>query len=198
MSTLPFLIRAQPMIYALSWNPSDKNASVTLSDNNRTYATAGSFIGVRSLNALPSWKVYFECDVVQKDAIFGVGNASANLGSYAGANTNSWGWQIANGSKVYYNGSSASYTGAGDAAASDIIMVAIDMAAQKFWGGRNGTWHNSGNPSAGTGNAPFGSAIASSGLFVFGSANVTGKALTFRPTNSYPVPLGFTPASIVS
>ena len=35
-------------------------------------------------------------------------------------------------------------------AANDIVMIAFDVAAGKFWMGKNGTWFDSGNPAAGT------------------------------------------------
>jgi len=34
---------------------------------------------------------------------------------------------------------------------SDIVMIAFDMDADKFWIGKNGTWYNSGDPTGGTG-----------------------------------------------
>lgn len=182
----------QPIV---SWNPADKSANQNLSNSNRTATnTVASFSAVRTLQLIPNYKVYFELTVDSATLIIGVAQSGMSLANYVGSGTTSWGWQVATGSKVYYNAVNTAYTGAGDAAANDIIMIAIDMAAQKFWGGRNGTWHNSGAPASGTGNAPFitsGASIASSGLYLACSNNAAVQHVTIRQTPTYQPPSGF-------
>lgn len=179
----------QPII---SWNPADKSANITVSNNNRTLTnTVAAFSSVRSLQLIPGYKVYIEVTLDNNSLILGVGTSAMSLASYVGAGTTSWGWQSATGSKIWFNGGNTSYTGAGDSSNGDTLMLAIDMAAQKFWGGRNGTWHNSGNPAAGSGNAPFGTPIASSGLYLAGCNNQVNQYVTLRQTPFYQPPSGF-------
>lgn len=138
---------------------------------------------------IPGYKVYMEFTIDSGNPIFGIGTSAASLSNYVGSGTTGWGWQVASTSKVWHNGSNSLYSGAGDAVATDVVMVAVDIAAQKFWGGRNGTWHNSGNPGAGTGEAPFPTtAIPTSGGYLMGSINTAVTAITIRQTPTYTVP----------
>lgn len=178
---------------ALLWNSADKSADITLSNGDRTATNSvASHRMVRALAVVPSYKCYFEFTVDKSNLIIGVANSSQSLSSYVGSSTNSWGWQVASGSKVYYNGSNWSYTGAGDCVDGDKVMIAIDLAAQKMWGGRNGTWHNSGDPAAGTGSMPFGTAIPTSGVYVAAGNNSANQFVTIKQTADYTVPTGFT------
>jgi len=52
---------------------------------------------------------------------------------------------------VYLNGGSASTNIGGTVSTGDIVMMAYDPTARKWWVGVNGTWRNSGDPAAGTG-----------------------------------------------
>lgn len=79
---------------ATTWNPSDKNASVTLSGGNLTATSSatGSYVGVRATNSLSSGKGYFEFSwnnfyAVAGSAfsIVGIGTSSASLSSYVGS-----------------------------------------------------------------------------------------------------------------
>lgn len=177
----------------VSWNPSDKGTDITLSGGNLIAANGvAAFEAVRALSAVPAYKAYYEFTANSASLIIGFGKATATLASYVGSDANGWGWQTASGSKVYNAAGYNSYTGAGDVVANDIVMIAVDMAARKFWGGRNGTWHNSGNPGSGTGQATFGTALASSGLYLMASSNVASTFVTIRSTATYSVPSGFT------
>lgn len=187
------IIFIRPTRPTILWNASDKHADITLSDGNRTFTnTVASFRGVRAIPVLPGAKLYLELLNGSGVPIVGVANATAALNTFVGANVNGWGWQTGAGSKVWHNNSSSNYTGAGDTAAGDTIMIAVDAAAQKFWGGRNGAWHNSGDPAAGTGQATFPTTqIPISGLYLMGSIN-TVNSVTIKQAPTYSVPSGFT------
>jgi hypothetical protein len=73
---------------------------------------------------------------------FGGGGGQATGGSAVG---------FFGGSTIYlstFSGGFAATTFAGTAwAATNVIMIAIDLDAGKFWGGRDGVWYQSGDPS---------------------------------------------------
>jgi len=76
--------------------------------------------------------------------------SSQSLTNYIGNSTNGWGYYQTNGNKVY-NGTETSY--GASFTTNDVIGVALDMDNGKVWFRKNGTWQNSGDPSAGTGEA---------------------------------------------
>ena len=48
-------------------------------------------------------------------------------------------------------GATKDYTSYSSYTTNDVLMFAIDLDNKKFWYGKNGTWDNSGDPAAGTG-----------------------------------------------
>jgi hypothetical protein len=77
---------------ATTWNPSDKNSSVTLSNGNLTYTSsaAGSYVAVRATNSLSSGKAYYEFTWTSLPAsnsfgVIGIGSSSASLSNYVGS-----------------------------------------------------------------------------------------------------------------
>ncbi|MBI1308658.1 MAG: hypothetical protein GC129_02210 [Proteobacteria bacterium] len=60
-----------------------------------------------------------------------------------------FGYKAGNGAVYIQNTSVGTYSSAADG---DIINFAYDPSSGKVWVGKNGTWFNSGNPAAGTGN----------------------------------------------
>lgn len=52
---------------------------------------------------------------------------------------------------IWLNGGNASANIGGTVSTGDIVMMAYDPTARKWWVGVNGTWRNSGDPAAGTG-----------------------------------------------
>lgn len=111
-------------------NPSDKSADIALSGGNLTFSrTAGSgYASVRGVAGKTTGKWYFEGKLNSGTPFFGIGNASANLSSFAGATPDSAGLWMS-GSNYWVAGSGQS-TGLGTPAANDIICVKVDLDAR--------------------------------------------------------------------
>lgn len=134
-----------------TWNPSDKDSDITLSNGDLT-ATMTGFGGVRSTIGKSSGKWYFEVTVDAVASFFrqvGIGDNAFNLNDEIGNSATGWAYNYT-GVKVT-NGGGASY---GDSwAAADVIGCALDMDSGKVWWRKNGTWQASGDPASGTGAA---------------------------------------------
>jgi len=133
-----------------TWNPSDKNAGITLSGGNliatRTSGTNGSG---RATNGLSAGLVYAEFTItaVGNDPQVGFANSSALLADWLGQDANGWGYDT-NG-QFYNNGANVSTPGA--YTTGDVLGLAINFTTGKAWWRKNGTWN--GDPVAGTGQA---------------------------------------------
>jgi hypothetical protein len=139
------------MAYAV-WNPSDKEASLILSNGNLTVTQPGSsgWRSVRSTESVSSGKHYWEIEIDDAqggDTLVGVGTSSFSLSSYVGSDANSYGWY---GSGTKYTGAS-SYPYAPTYTTGDIVGIALDLDNGKIWFSKNGSW--TGDPVAGTGEA---------------------------------------------
>jgi hypothetical protein len=79
-------------------------------------------------------------------------DGTAGMGGYLGDTIDGW-CMLLDGTDngEWRNDTTLSGTSAGTFVNGDIANIAIDMDNGKIWFGRNGTWANSGNPSAGTG-----------------------------------------------
>lgn len=178
-----------------TWNPSDKNANITLSNGNLTATPGGSLSGygmVRATNSHNSGKLYFEvkCNTSAGPnyAQIGIAPSSSSLSEYPGYDSVSYGYYQQNGDK--YNNATgvafgSSYT------AGDIIGVAVDLTNGYVWFAKNNTWQASGNPSGGTNPAYSGlsgSYFPALGVYQSGS-NFTGNFTSAE--QSYSPPTGF-------
>jgi len=142
-------------------NPLDRGSSYypTISNGNLTYTAENNTQNpARGTLAFTTGKYYFEATLVTRayNPVIGVMTISSSLGT--GDNFRSlWGTQAAGWSSytggtngITSNGSNSSY---GTAMASgDLIMIAFDVDNGKLWVGKNGTWNDSADPAAGTGN----------------------------------------------
>jgi len=127
-----------------TFNPSDKDGNITLSNGDLTVES--TLIGLRSVRSTFSKNddgtayAEFTIDadpVGDGEIVIGIGNPSANLATYAGADTNSYGYYGADGKKLYDGGSETmgdTYT------VGDKIQMAYDMNNGNLWFGKNGTW----------------------------------------------------------
>lgn len=175
-----------------AWNPSDKNANITLSDSDRTFSLPGSKNGgVRSTAAINGVARYVEfvfgatgADIYFR---FGLTTSGYNTGNSPGSNTGtSIGWVVrGDGRKLYNNSDSACLA---SLTAGDVVMLFTDGSA--VWFGLNGSWN--GDPSARTGAAFTG---LSGDLYLVGggsnnSANTKSGTLQVLSAFVYPAPLG--------
>lgn len=120
----------------------------------RAYGNNTAHTICRSTHGLLSGKWYWETKRVGSDPrTAGICNEMfAPTGNYLGQNENGWG--------MYWDGSSMNCAHNGSVIATfsqaqtseDILMWAFDADTGKLWMGLNGTWLNSGDPAAGTGN----------------------------------------------
>jgi hypothetical protein len=138
-----------------TWNPARTDSKWTLSGGNLTLSknTTGS-ASAFATRGLSSGKYYWEIDLVSSavpnQQIFGVATEDEGLESGLGGGAgDSWGY-YGTGYKRY-NGNYTSW-GTGTVEG-DICMTALDMDNGKVWFGKNGTWFESGDPAAGTGEA---------------------------------------------
>jgi len=139
-------------------NPLTRMASVmTFSHNNNTITTDSSstFVTATSTLAMSSGKYYFEMKRIAERGLIGITNVETTKLNLTGQyypgdtdNTNDYGYYSDDG-KVYNNGN-PSGTGAtwGN---NDIVGCAVDLDNRKIYWHKNGTYINSGNPSAGSG-----------------------------------------------
>lgn len=167
------------------WNPADKNANITLSDNDhRAYSGYGGFVGVRSTVSFDAAtaNVYIEFDVEIADYV-GVGickSTDALTDLYTRAN-----------SRLYYSHTPVFSGGVNIATGPAFVdrdRISLVVKNGKVYWARNGVYLNSGNPVAETG-------WLVSGLTgtYFIAADIRGGAAILRVTADeldYPVPAG--------
>ena len=177
---------------AVTWNPSDKNANISLSNGNLTYtATATSWKSVRATDFKSSGKWYWEITIdvaASNHHIFGAGTADADINSYVGSNVYGYGYNGYDGKK-FYNGGSVAYGSV--YGLNDVISVALDLDNGKIWWAKNGVWQASGDPAAGTNEAFSG---LSGSFYPMGSpyTNTNAATANFGGTAfSYSMPSGF-------
>jgi hypothetical protein len=110
-----------------TWNPLDKSSSVDLSNGNLTNVGTTTNVMCRSTIFVSSGKWYYEVTLAtySGNPIFGWASSSANLASWVGNSTSSWGY-AANAMK-YSNGGGSSY--GASFGAGDVVGVAADLDA---------------------------------------------------------------------
>lgn len=134
------------------WNPSDKDASVTLSDSDKVAtSTTGTSSWVRSVTSKSAgkWRVQFVIDNFVPTQ--GVGFATAaSIGGYLGGTAAGWAYwgNYSGNALVYHNGGATGFTP--PLATADRFDLLLDIDGGKAWWRKNGTVI-SGDPVAGTG-----------------------------------------------
>ena len=168
---------ARSRVYA-TWNPADKGANVTLSNENKTLAVSGDGC-VRANIGKTSGKWYFEYYLTGSDFWFvGVGNGSQNVNAYPyspnclGAQSNAYWW---NNASSYAWGVSF---GSGQTIG---IAVDLDLGQLNFYvdGSYQGTL--SGMPSGTIYPIAGASSLATTGVV----ANFGASAFTYNPLPAY-------------
>ena len=136
---------------AVTWNPSDKGANVTLSNGNMSAeANAANADSVRATTSKSSGKWYWEI-LIDRNTVdgntVGAGTSSASLVEVPGYDANGYGYNSASGEKIHSN----SWVAYGsDFTTNDIIGIALDLDNGKIWFAKNNVWQASGNPATGT------------------------------------------------
>lgn len=133
----------------VTWNPSDKGATVSLSGSDLIAGSSSpAFASVRATLGRSTGKYYFEilCTTFGStrtglgDGAFStstyVGNSSKSAGFVSGFNTN--------------NGFTLNQAGTISLANGDVLGFAVDGDAGKAWVSKNNTWQLTGDPAAGT------------------------------------------------
>lgn len=187
---------------AVTWNPADKSALLTLSGGNliATHSAVAAFGLVRATASLGAVAAYWEVTVAPGSASMGVGfgNAAASLSNYLGSSADSIGYQ-ANG-QVYINGvlvaTIATYT------TGDVIRVARNAARTKAWfavgaGGWNNDILANQNPATGAGGISLTGLSAGPDFPMAGQyTNDVATANFGASAFAYAVPSGYAPPDV--
>ena len=182
------------MVEYNTWNSADMHANLSLSGGDLV-VTDGGPIGqklVRGIQSFSTGKFYWEYTVtITGGSAHCVGwcNSVQPTSNQVGRTTTGHGWGYHATGRIYHNNT---YDSVDTYSQGNIIMIAIDLAAGKLWFGVNGTWLDSGDPGAGTGeqrndinNLPLFPATSTYEGSQVGTANFGASAF------SYSVPSGF-------
>ena len=140
-----------PTVNYATLNPLDDDGTTTISNGNLSWRGAGDAMIASTIHVNNGkWYAEIIIDAVDgtRDPGIGIVQSSA-VRSTANPLTQSIGyWCVGpDGDKAH-----SSLTSYGSAfIAGDIMMLAVDLDDGKIWWGKNGTWFNSGDPAAGTG-----------------------------------------------
>ena len=160
MTDVPTLTSATASNFAVL-NPLDKNSSLTVSGGNLNAisdATTNWRSGAMTFGNFITGKWYYEitANSIGASTYVSAGweltslNHTSQVSGVGAAVGNNFGVLINNSLRqTKVNGSTFS-SDANANANGDVLMVAVDFDAGKGWVGKNGTWYDSGNPSAGT------------------------------------------------
>ena len=173
---------------APTWDPANKDSSITLSNGNLTCTYSGYDCGAFATAGASSGKYYWEvsCTATGGPGI-GIANSSSPTSqSNLGQNGNNWAVLLADGRKSHTGWTA--YTSAWGAG--DVMMITLDMDNGKIWWGKNGTWAASGDPAAGT-NAAFSGITGTIYPFTLSeppkvtTANFGASAFTYTPPTGF-------------
>lgn len=157
-----FFGAAAASLPTVTWNPSDKDSHISLSNGNLTLTrdtSSGAFYGVRATRGIDiaTGSGYFEIfcgngsNTIGPFTLLGIALATTSLTVGLGNDvsvSSGWAYYEGDGGKNH-NGSLQAYGTA--YGSSQIIGVTVKYGS--LWFARNGTWQNGGDPAAGTGAA---------------------------------------------
>jgi hypothetical protein len=175
----------------VTWNPADKDATITLSNNDLTATGTGNGI-VRAntdVSAVSGVKWYFEVTVGDIGSSIHIGIANVSETYFLGSSANGWSYEN-NGDKN--NGSSSSF---GDSYTTGDVIGICGSGLGKIWFAKNNVWQNGGDPENSTNEAfntvsgtVYPSVSLTNGLSVIGNFN--------KYTQTYAPPSGYIPLDI--
>lgn len=190
-----FLLKLAGGIVGQAWNGSDKDANLSL-DSTALIVTRGAaadaYKSVRALQSISGklyWEVVITTEATGTFQIMGAMTSADSLASYVGNGAHGWGYSQDGG--LYNN--AAQIIAAGTLPTStqgDTLMFALDSATGKLWVGKNGTWMQSGNPGAGTGQQATTTGTLFPAVSLYRSGYVNTAHFT-SGTMTYTVPSGF-------
>ena len=137
---------------AVTWNPADKDSDITLSNQDMTASSATPFGIVRATSGRTTGKWYFEGQWTGRISAFGLADGSSPLNNYLLSITYGWGGLghlTGPLLKIVHDGTLTD-AGSFTYVAGHVFQIAVDLDADKFWVGYDGTWLNGGDPVAGT------------------------------------------------
>lgn len=199
-------MKAMPSFFALAsspavtWNPSDKSADLTLSGSNLIATRNTGTYAYRAVRATVgkdyTGNGYFEVVITAMETggyiVVGIGTSSATLSNKVGYDANGWGYYGAEGGKKYTSNVATAY--GTSFAQGDVIGVAFKNG--KVWFAKNNTWN--GAPASDTGEAFSGITGTVFPMASLYDATAPVDAVTgrFKTTAfSYSPPSGFSPWS---
>jgi hypothetical protein len=169
------------------WSLTDKDADVAITNNDLT-ATASAQGTVRSHVGYTTGKKYVETVVDSGGGNdnwrFGVTTSTATLTNPLANSTDGWAI-VGDGDKITNSSQSAHSSALSN---TDVVGLAIDIAAGKVWFSVNGTFV--GDPAAGTGEA-FSGLTGTIHLAFSGQASPRATTLKLPGSHTYPAPSGF-------
>ena len=195
---------------------------LTLTNGNTSWVSGSPYSVTRSTLGASSGKYYFEMKVVNEgntDYEFGiVGAAGTSTSSWMGS-SGSYGYAYESNAKLRANGTAVDPWGS-TYDDGDILGCAFDLDNNKIYFSKNGSWQQSGDPSAGSngytiaaaadttagayfvGAGDFSGSSGQSGQFNFGNGYFGTSAISSAGTNAsnigifeYDVPTGYTALS---
>jgi hypothetical protein len=180
---------------AVTWNPSDKGANITLSNGNLDAEGSGAiYHAVRATTSHSTGKRYYEVLIVAGSVgIPGYADSGASLTTFIGNSNIGAGQGINTGDFGHVSGGGMTIVNVTDGvwAATDVVNLAINFTTQKIWIGKNGTWR-SGDPAADTN--PWVTFTTTNALFpayAAASASDKGRLRTTNAQFTNTVPSGF-------
>ncbi len=170
---------------SITWNASDKHASITLTGGDLTATGTALFELVRSATGKSAGQWYFEVTVgtAVTFGTTGIAKAATSTSTWVGGDADSYGIGPVH---TYTNGSSNST----DQTVLDgsVVGVAVDLDAGYIWWAVDGAWINGGDPAAGT--SPRYTGL--SGTY-FPASSPGAAAHTINATFTFAPPSGFAP-----
>jgi hypothetical protein len=178
-------------------NPLDNdNLQSGFSNGNTTVSGASSesrkYYCSLNLGMMGDGKYYFESKLnVNNQGVLGVCNLDVSdnptylrqQNTFVGTYSGSFGYDLTDGG--YFNNNTKTSYGGTSWTANDIISFALDNTNKKMYIAKNGSWVNSGNPSAGTGGIDY-SSLGDNNMFIVGDNNAAGyNSFSFNFGNGF-------------